>query len=105
MLPSMPLARLCLQAIHKSLRLSRSLCPGRAAGGDLFLGAADASLHLRMVEPELIVGDESRRHELVGPAVRALQEEEIAGPHTQGPATLFRKSRAAFFCRGSRMPS
>ena len=79
----MPLARFFLQAIQKGLRLIWRLGPGETAGGEVLFGAADAGLYLRVIKPELIVGYEGRRHELIGPAVRTLQEEEIACSHAQ----------------------
>src|ERR1700709_2678953 len=93
-------ARLLLQAIEKNLRLGRCLGPGRTSGGDLPFGTADAGLHLRVVKPELVVGHESCRHQLIGSAVRTLQEEEIAGRHTQRLAYLLWKGRAAFLVQG-----
>lgn len=45
-----------LQAVEESLGFLRGLRPGRAAFREILFHSGNSRLHLRMMEPELIVG-------------------------------------------------
>lgn len=75
----------------------RGLRARRATCNEILFRPGDAGSHLRMMEPELVLGDQRRGNQLECSPFRPLQKDEVAGANPKRGPNVIRESGTTFF--------